>query len=153
MKAKRSRASDVAVAYQPGSRVPAADRRQQIKCASDVYEAMADLRGADREHFVAFDLDARHRVISRRVVHIGTLNGVEVHAREVFRPAIVNGAAAILVSHGHPSGDPTPSQQDIEITRRLREVGELVGIAVLDHVVVVEGGFISLRERGGWERC
>lgn len=123
-------------------------RGQRIGCAGDVYAALADLRGADREHFVAFDLDARHRLIARRVVHIGTLVGVEVHPREVFRPAIANGAAAIIVAHGHPSGDPMPSRQDVEITARLREVAELVGIPLLDHVVVAKGGFVSLADRG-----
>ncbi len=120
----------------------------RIGSASDVYMAVADIRGADREHFVCFDLDVRHRVIARRVVAIGTLTGVEAHPREVFRPAIVNGAAAIVCCHNHPSMDVTPSRQDVELTARLREVGELVGIVVLDHVIVTEGGFVSLADRG-----
>jgi DNA repair protein RadC len=83
-------------------------------------------------------------VIAKRIVGIGTICGVDVHPREVFRQAIVNGAAAVILAHNHPSGDPSPSRQDIELTKRLREVGELVGITVLDHVVVAEHGFNSM---------
>ncbi len=118
-----------------------------ISSSTEVNRQLDDLRAADREHFVVFDLDSRHRLIERRVVHIGTLNGVEVHPREVFRQAIVNGAAAIILAHNHPSGDPTPSEQDLEITERLREVGRICNIQVLDHVVVAAVGFVSLAER------
>ena len=119
----------------------------RLTCARDVYEALADLRPADREHFVAFDLDVRHRIIARRVVSIGTLTGVDVHPREVFKPAILNSAAAMIIAHNHPSGDPSPSRQDIELTGRLREAGSLIGIAILDHVVVAAEGYVSLAER------
>lgn len=95
-----------------------------------------------------FDLDGRHRVIARRLVAIGTLSTVETHPREVFRQAIANGAAAVVLAHNHPSGDVVPSAADIEITVRVRQVGELIGIAVLDHVVVTAGGFTSIAGRG-----
>jgi DNA repair protein RadC len=135
--------------YRAFSRTPTTVRRgSRLACAEDVYRYLADVRIADREHFVALDLDTRHRLIDKRVVHIGTLTGVECHPREVFRPAIVNAAAAIIVAHNHPSGDPTPSRQDLEVTARLREVGELVGIELLDHVVLAEDGFTSLASRG-----
>ncbi len=123
-------------------------RGARLSCSEDVYQAMFDLKDADREHFVAFDLDARHRLIARRIVHIGTLTGVEAHPREIFRGAMINSAAAIILAHNHPSGNPDPSRQDIDITARLREVGDLCGISVLDHVVVATDGFVSLRERG-----
>jgi len=119
----------------------------RLGSARDVYEALADLRTADREHFVCFDLDVRHRVIARRIVHIGSLCGVEAHPREVFKPAILNSAAAIIVSHNHPSGDPSPSRQDIEVTERLRETGTIVGIPLLDHLVIAAEGFVSFAER------
>jgi DNA repair protein RadC len=134
--------------YRPESKPPPRDARKPLKCAGDVFAAMSDLRGAQQEHFVCFDLNARHRVIARRVVHIGTLANVDVHPREVFRGAIAGGAAAVILAHNHPSGEADPSRADIEVTKRLREVGELCGIAVLDHVVVAEHGFISLAERG-----
>jgi RadC-like JAB domain len=122
--------------------------RPRLASATDVDRELRDIRDADREHFVTFDLDVRHRLIERRVVAIGSLTGVEVHPREVFRGAIVNGAAAVVFAHNHPSGDPTPSRQDIDLTQRLREVGELCGIQVLDHLVVGAQGYISLAERG-----
>ena len=85
--------------------------RPRLASAQDVYAALADIRTEDREHFIVFDMDVRHRVIARRIVHIGTLTGVEVHPREVFKPAIINSAAAIIIAHNHPSGDPSPSRR------------------------------------------
>jgi DNA repair protein RadC len=121
--------------------------RKRLASARDVYEQLADIRLEPREHLVAFDLTVRHTLIAGRVVHIGTLNGVEVHPRDVFRDAIVHSAAAIIIAHNHPSNDPTPSRQDVELTQRLREAGELLGIPLLDHVVVAADGFISFAER------
>src|SRR4029450_7894801 len=92
------------------------------------------------EEFWALALDVRHRLQFELCVARGSLTGVEVHPREVFRPLIRSSAAAVIFCHNHPSGDPTPSRQDIELTSRLREVGELCGIAVLDHVVWAAGG-------------
>lgn len=121
---------------------------RRLASAADVHQEVLDLRDSDREHFVAFDLNVRHRIIARRVVAIGTLSSVDVHPREVFKPAITNSAAAMIVVHNHPSGDPEPSRQDIELTRRLREVGELCGIPILDHVIIGSEGYVSLAERG-----
>jgi DNA repair protein RadC len=130
--------SDPKIAAAPGPRLAG---------ASDVYAALLDLRHQDREHFVAFDLNARHRVIARRIVHIGTLTGVEVHPREVFKPAILNSACALIVAHNHPSGDASPSAMDVAMTERLRQAGELLGIPVLDHVVFAAEGYVSLADR------
>jgi DNA repair protein RadC len=93
-------------------------------------------RSERRESFFVLLLDGRHRILSFRVVSTGSLQSSVVHPREVFAPAIREGAAAIVVAHNHPSGDPTPSAEDRDVTERLREVGQLVGIEVLDHVVV-----------------
>lgn len=127
---------------------PPAAPRKRLTCSTDVWSAMSDLATADREHMVAFDLDVRHRVIARRVVSIGCLTGVDVHPREVFKAAITNSAAAMIVSHNHPSGDPSPSPEDVSLTKRLRECGDLLGIRLLDHVVVGREGFVSFAERG-----
>jgi DNA repair protein RadC len=124
--------------------------QRRIASARDVYDELTDVRGQRQEHFVVLDLSVRHNLLERRVVHIGTLTGVEVHPREVFRGAIVNSAAAIIVAHNHPSGDPSPSRQDIEMTKRLREVAEVLGIPLLDHVVIAANGYISLAERN-WQ--
>ena len=113
-----------------------------------MWRAAADIQDATQEHVLAFDLNTRHRVIARRVVAIGTLSGVEIHPREVFRAAITNGAAAIVLVHNHPSGDSAPSKADIELTARVRQVGELVGIMLLDHVVVGGDGYTSIAKTG-----
>lgn len=109
------------------------------------------LRHAAQERFFAVLLDGRHRVIRHALVSQGTLTASLVHPREVFRPALREPAAAVVLVHNHPSGDPTPSQEDREITARLVRAGQLLGVPVLDHVVVAERGYTSLRESlGEW---
>jgi DNA repair protein RadC len=135
------------VVYIPTSSPPPVSQQLLVNSAADVYAAMEDIRHQDREHLIAFHLTVRHRLLRRRTVHIGTLTGVECHPREIFRGAILGAAAAIIVAHNHPSGDPTPSRDDIALTNRLREVGELCGIPVLDHVIVSDGGYVSMAER------
>jgi DNA repair protein RadC len=92
--------------------------------------------GADREEFVVVLLDAKHRPIGVNTVSIGSLTASIVHPREVFKPAIAGSSAALLLAHNHPSGDPAPSAEDVELTKRLREAGELLGIRVVDHVIL-----------------
>jgi DNA repair protein RadC len=109
----------------------------------------ARLRDATRERFLALLLDGRHRVIREVEISRGTLTASLVHPREVFRPALRDGAAALVVVHNHPSGDPTPSAEDRQVTDRLARAGELLGVRLLDHVVVAEHGYRSLCEEGG----
>jgi len=105
----------------------------------------------DREAFVVLLLDVKHRVIAEEVVTIGILDGALIHPREVFKAAIVANAAAIIVAHNHPSGDPKPSGQDAEVTKRLRDAGKTLGIPVVDHVIVGStGAHFSFREGGDW---
>lgn len=106
------------------------------------------LRDARCERFLLLLLDGRHRMLREVAISQGTLTASLVHPREVFRPALREAAAAVVLVHNHPSGDPTPSREDQEITRRLAEAGELLGIPVVDHVVVAERGYASLREAG-----
>lgn len=106
------------------------------------------VRDLDREHFYCLHLSTRHTVLEIDLVSVGSLSASIVHPREVFRRAIERGAASIILAHNHPSGDPSPSEDDQEITRRLRDVGELVGIPVLDHIVIGNGDFVSFREQG-----
>jgi DNA repair protein RadC len=103
---------------------------------------------ADREHMVVICLDARHRFTGIHTVAIGTLDRTEAHAREVFKAAILASAQDIILVHNHPSGDPSPSDEDVEITQGLEIVGELIGIPLIDHVVVGEHGHASMRELG-----
>jgi DNA repair protein RadC len=108
----------------------------------------ARLAGLPAEEFWAIGLDARHRVVFDEMLARGSLTGVEIHPRDVFRRLIRSGVAAVIFTHNHPSGDPAPSRADLELTTRLREVGEVCGIPVLDHVVVGTDGFESLASRG-----
>ena len=114
----------------------------------DVYRLAFDLRRSHRERFIALYLDARHRILLRRTVSVGTLTASLVHPREVFAPALRCRAAALVAVHNHPSGDPEPSPEDIALTDRLREAGRIIGIELLDHVVVGRDGYVSFRERG-----
>ena len=106
------------------------------------------LTGLDREHFVALALDVRNRPIGAHTVSVGSLSAAIVHPREVFKFAILANAAALILAHNHPSGDTTPSREDIDLTRRLVEAGQMMGIDVLDHLVIADGDWLSLKERG-----
>ena len=120
-----------------------------IRSPSDVYHHFHPrLRDARQEHFLVILLDARHRVLRSEMISQGTLTASLVHPREVFRPALRDAAAALVLVHNHPSGDPTPSAEDREVTARLASAGEILGVRVLDHIVVAERGFCSLREQG-----
>lgn len=111
------------------------------------HAAVKRLRSAGREHFVVLLLNARHECVAIDTVSIGSLNASIVHPREVFKPALLGSAASVILLHNHPSGDPEPSEEDIAITKRLVEAGELLGIGVLDHVIVARRGVVSFRSR------
>lgn len=121
---------------------------QRLGGGSDVWLHMrARLAGVPVEELWILAVDVRHRVIADEMLARGMLTGVEVHPRDVFRRLIALGAAAVIFCHNHPSGDPSPSRSDIELTARLRETGDLCGIPVLDHVVVGSEGYVSIAER------
>jgi len=102
----------------------------------------------ERERFYALLLTTKNALIGLEEISVGSLNSSIVHPREVFRQAIRQSAAAIIVAHNHPSGDPTPSKEDVEVTRRLAEAGRIVGIEVLDHVIFGKAVILSLKEKG-----
>jgi DNA repair protein RadC len=104
--------------------------------ATDVCSLMRGLETADRESFYALHLDTRHRIVDIDKVAMGSQSGVEVHPREIFKSALLSGASALIFVHNHPSGNPDPSEQDKELTQRLKSVGATVGIPVLDHIIV-----------------
>ncbi len=121
--------------------------RPRLESAKDVHLLLLPtIAGLQKEVFWALALDTRHRLLKQLRVAEGSLQSVEVHPREVFRPLIRLGAAVTILAHNHPSGDPRPSEDDLNLTRRLRQVGSLVGIAVLDHVVVTDSAFFSVCE-------
>jgi DNA repair protein RadC len=120
-----------------------------VRDPADVYRHFHPrLRDVPHERFVLLLLDGRHRMLREVVVSQGTLTASLVHPREVFRPALREAAAALILVHNHPSGDPTPSAEDLDVTARLVRAGELLGVPVLDHLVVAERGFTSLRQQG-----
>ena len=107
------------------------------------------IQDSDREELIACCLDTKNQPTSINVVSIGSLNSSIVHPREVFKVAILSNAASIILFHNHPSGDPTPSSEDINVTNRLKEVGKLIGIDVIDHIVIgSENSYCSLKEKG-----
>lgn len=127
---------------------PAPAVRGPEDVAPEFFRVVAQAAAAEREWFVAFYLDSRHHVIRAKVVSVGSLNASIVHPREVFREAIAVGSAALILAHNHPSGDPTPSEEDLAITRRLQEGGRMLGIELVDHLVVASpASWVSFRER------
>ncbi len=102
----------------------------------------------DREHFMVISLNTKNMVISIETASIGSLASSIVHPREIFRNAIRIGAASVILAHNHPSGNPTPSSEDVEVTKRLYEVGSVVGICVLDHLIIGNGSYYSFKEEG-----
>jgi DNA repair protein RadC len=120
----------------------------EIRGPDDVVRLVGTkLRKEDREQFLVLLLNARHEVMGRETISVGSLNASIVHPREVFKPAVLTSAAALVLIHNHPSGDPEPSEEDLSITKRLVGAGELLGISVLDHVIVAGRGVVSLRAR------
>ena len=109
---------------------------------------MEDLRYLKKENFVCLFLNTKNHIIAQETLSVGTLNASLVHPREVFRSAIRFSSASIICAHNHPSGDPTPSSEDITITRRLVDAGNLLGIDVLDHIIIGDGQYVSLKEQG-----
>jgi DNA repair protein RadC len=145
-------AAAVIAARELGRRLYAAPpaRRPTVRTPADVMALVGpDMRYLDREHFRVVLLSARHDVLAVEEVAVGGLNSAVIHPREVFKPAIRRSAAAVILVQNHPSGDPEPSADDLRITARLAEAGRILGIEVLDHVVMGDGRYVSLRERGG----
>lgn len=126
-----------------------ASAKPVIRCPNDVADlVMTDMRYLDREHFRVLSLNTKNHVLSVETVSIGSLNNTVVHPREVFKSAIRNSAAAIILVHNHPSGDTEPSREDIQVTNRLKETGDLLGIQVFDHLIIGNGKYLSFKEKG-----
>ncbi len=121
---------------------------EEITSASDVAALFGHLRREKREHVCAIFLDTKGYVLRSMTIHIGTVNASLVGPREIFREAVREGATSIIVVHNHPSGDPTPSPEDVAVTDRLVEVGKALDILVLDHVILGENREFSFKERG-----
>ncbi len=146
-----AKATQIKAAVELGRRLEAdaGERpRRILRSPEDVAaEVKSQLKGKKKEHFLVLCLDTRNRLINSRLVSMGSLDTSIVHPREVFREAVSSCAASVIFAHNHPSGDPEPSKEDIELTKRLAKAGEIVGIDVLDHIIVCDEGFVSLKAR------
>jgi DNA repair protein RadC len=143
-----ARAAQLLAAAEIGRRLwPDADPIPLVRGPETIFELTADIRRSNREHFVGFYLNSRNQVLRREIISIGSLNASIVHPREVFIPALSVSAASLILAHNHPSGDPSPSEEDLAITRRITESGRLLGIELLDHVVVARDAYTSFKER------
>jgi DNA repair protein RadC len=121
-----------------------------IKSPAEVYQAakqLLALHEEPEEHFCILCLNIKNKIVGVHTISIGSLNASIVHPREVFKAAMLNNAYGIICLHNHPSGDPEPSREDIEITKRLVEAGKLLGIEVIDHVIIGEQRYLSMKER------
>ena len=142
-----AKASQIIAAIEFSKRFLIKDRIK-ITCSNDIVKMTEELKDKKQEYFVTFTLDGAHNLIEKRTVFIGTLNQNLVHPREIFADAITDRAAGILLVHNHPSGNTEPSKEDINITDRLIEVGKLIGIDVVDHIIISKDGYFSFNEKG-----
>ena len=117
-----------------------------INDAKDAIAQLSDMRDLKKEHLVALYLNAKNQLVHKETISMGTLNANLVHPREVFEPALKYSAAQIIVAHNHPSGDPKPSEDDLEVTKRLTEAGKMMGIELMDHVIVSKNSHFSFKE-------
>lgn len=147
----KAKAAEVKAAMELGRRSVSADplTRPVVNSPQDVaHLVMEEMRYLDREHFRLISLSTKNHVLGISSVSVGSLNSSLVHPRECFKEAIRRNANAIILLHNHPSGDPTPSREDIEVTERIAEGGRILGIDVLDHIIIGDNRYISLKERG-----
>jgi DNA repair protein RadC len=129
-------------------RIVAEDAGPRICTPVEVVKLLETIKNQPQEHFVAISLNGAGQVMKTRIITVGLLNHSLVHPREVFRGAILDNAASIIVAHNHPSGSLEPSSQDLAITTQLKEAGAIIGIQLNDHIIVTKEGHVSLRERG-----
>jgi len=125
-----------------------AERAQVRNAAEASRVVMEEFRYLEKEHLVALLLDTRSQLIARKTITVGTLSGSPAHPRELFKEALAHSAASIILVHNHPSGDPTPSRDDLLLTERMVKVGELMGVPLVDHLIIGNGRYVSLKESG-----
>jgi DNA repair protein RadC len=148
---KESKAAQIAACFEIARRLESFEEVEKPKISSpeDVYRRIYPrMREQKKEMFIELCLDTKNQIIREHIISVGSLNANIVHPREVFKLALAESAAHIIVVHNHPSGDPTPSREDIEITKKLAETGIIMGITVLDHVIIGDGRHFSMKEAG-----
>ena len=142
----KTKATRIISVFELGKRLLHGKKTSFIMKPKDVWNELLDIRESKKEHFVVFYLDIRNQIIKKEIISIGILNTSLVHPREVFEPAIKHLAAQILISHNHPSVDCSPSDEDIELTKRLIEAGKILGIEIIDHVIISTQKSFSFKE-------
>lgn len=148
---KESKAAQILACFEIARRLESfhEETKPKINSPEDVYKRLyPGLREHKKESFIELCLDTKNQILKEEVISIGSLNANIVHPREVFKTALAESAAHIIVVHNHPSGDPAPSREDIEITKKLVETGKIIGIDVLDHVIIGDGRHFSMKEAG-----
>jgi DNA repair protein RadC len=148
---KEGKAAQISACFEIARRLEShkEEEKPKINSPEDVYRLIYPrLREEKKEMFIELCLDTKNQVIKEETISIGSLNANVVHPREVFKIALAESAAHIIVAHNHPSGDPAPSREDIEITKKLVETGSIMGITVLDHVIIGDGRHFSMKEAG-----
>ena len=143
-----TKACEIIACFELGKRLLKGKVAELYLKPEDIWKELKDIRDHKKEHFIIFFLDSRNQEIKREVISVGSLNANLVHPREVFEPAVKNLAAQVILAHNHPSGDPEPSEDDLEINRRLVEAGKILGIEVIDHIIVTVNGFLSFKDKG-----
>ncbi|MFY1113357.1 MAG: RadC family protein [Methanosarcinaceae archaeon] len=123
--------------------------KRKVRSPKDVYTLMyPKMREQKKERFITLYLDTKNQILKEETVSIGSLNASIVHPREVFKSALMESSASVIMIHNHPSGDPSPSREDIMVTEKLVEGGKLLGIDVLDHIIIGDGRYVSLKDEG-----
>lgn len=144
---KNAKACQLLACFELARRLEAytSNPKPRIKSSRDVYTLLAPkMRDLKKESFTALYLNTKNALLRMETVSLGSLNGSFIHPREVFKTAVLESAASVIIAHNHPSGDPSPSKEDIEVTQRLIDAGRIMGIELIDHVIIGEEGFESV---------
>lgn len=141
-------ACQVIACFEIGRRLFGKSKEVYIKTPEDVFKYLADMRKLDKEYFRGLYLDVKNRLLRDEIITIGTLTTSIIHPREIFQPAIKYSAVGLILAHNHPSGDPTPSEDDIKITQQIIEASKIMDIDVIDHVIIGNKKFVSLKGEG-----
>ncbi len=145
----KAKACQIIALFEFEKRYKSSKAKQNIKCARDVFNYLKPKIGhKNQELFVILLLDSKNNILRDEVISIGTLTSSLIHPREVFKPAIKESANSIIVAHNHPSGDPTPSKEDIKITKLLEKASLIINIGLLDHIIVGKESYYSFKEKG-----
>lgn len=142
----KSKAASIIAGYELSKRIQNNKARAVVSTPQDVLNLVNEIRNRKKEHFVALYLNARNELVHKEIISIGILDASIVHPREVFAPAIEKRASSIILIHNHPSGNNSPSDNDCDLTRRLVESGKILGIEILDHIIVTENDYYSMKE-------